>query len=266
MSIDKVRDGKTLVVTLNRPQSLNALDLEHLESLRQALAEFRDDPDLLVAVLTGTGRAFCVGTDLKNAPEPTASFAEGYFSSRADSVSSGVYVRALPIDSLRIGKPLIAAVNGFAVGGGLEIALATDIRLASTSASFGLPEARWASVPGLGGVSNLLRAVPPAIAMKMALTGDRIDAEQAERYGLVSDLFEPAGLLDGALEIAKRVERNGPLAIKAMKTLSMRSTEMSLRESIELEQMLWGLLRDTDDRGEGRTAFIENRAPEYEGR
>jgi E-phenylitaconyl-CoA hydratase len=266
MSIDTVRHGKTFLITLNRPDTLNALDFEHLDTLREALCEFRDDPSLQVAVLTGTGRAFCVGTDLKSAPAPVHSFPQGYFSPWKESVESGVYVRALTISSLDIRKPLIAAVNGYAVGGGFELALAADLRVADADASFGLPEAKWATVPGVGGVSHLLRAIPRAVAMKMLLTGDRIDAAGAERLGLVSDVFEVGELLDGALGIADRIVRNGPLAVQSLKLLSMRSAEMPLSQSIELEQMLWGLLRDTEDRAEGKAAFAAKRAPAYRGR
>ncbi|MDQ6525084.1 enoyl-CoA hydratase/isomerase family protein [Nocardioides sp. LHD-245] len=266
MSVDVERHGKTLLVTLNRPDALNALDLEHLDSLRGVLCELRDDPSLLTAVVTGSGRAFCVGTDLKDVPPPTASFAQGYFSPRKESIDAGVYVRALTISSLNLGKPLIAAVNGYAIGGGFELALAADLRVASETASFGMPEARWASVPGVGGVSYLLRSMPRAVAMKLILTGDRVEAADALRLGLVSDVHDGAVLVDRALELAARIEANGPLAIQGLKLVSDRTEEMSLSQSIELEQLLWGLLRDTDDRLEGRRAFVERREPQYEGR
>ena len=266
MSIDVERQESTLLITMNRPESLNALDPDHLEALRDTLCQFRDDGRLLVAVLTGTGRAFSVGADLKNVAPPSTSFAAGYFKAREESVQAGVYNRALLIGELGLTKPIIAAVNGFALGGGCEIALSADLRVAGSDASFGLPEARRASVPGLGGSSMLLRAVPRAVAMKMILTGDRIDADQALRYGLVSDVFEPAALVEEALKLAHRVASNGPLAVQALKVLSGRTEELPLSQSIEFEQLLWGLLRDTDDRTEGRAAFAERREPRYEGR
>jgi E-phenylitaconyl-CoA hydratase len=266
MSIDLERQGSTLLITMNRPESLNALDPDHLENLRAALCEFRDDGRLRVAVLTGTGRAFSVGADLKNVAPPSRSFAAGYFANREESVAAGVYTRALLVGELGLTKPLIAAVNGFALGGGCEIALSTDLRVASSDASFGLPEARRASVPGLGGVSLLLRAIPRAVAMKMILTGDRIDADTALRYGLISDVHEPDALIEEALKLAHRVESSGPLAVQALKVLSGRTEELPLSQSIELEQLLWGLLRDTEDRQEGRAAFAEQREPRYQGR
>ena len=152
MSIETDRKGRTLVLRMNRPEALNALDVESMIALNAALREFRDNPDLLVAVITGAGdRAFCTGADLKRTMGSAAGFAESYFAPYEESVQSGLYVRAITISELGITKPLIAAVNGHALGGGAEIALDCDIRIASTTATFGLPEARWASVPAVGG-------------------------------------------------------------------------------------------------------------------
>ncbi|MGY4785398.1 enoyl-CoA hydratase/isomerase family protein [Rhodococcus opacus] len=267
MAIETERRNKTFVIRINRPEALNALDVDSMLALNESLREFRDDPDLAVAIITGAGdRAFCTGADLKRTLPPAASFAEAYFHPYERSVEEGLYVRAITISDLAINKPLIAAVNGHALGGGTEIALDCDLRIASENATFGLPEARWASVPALGGVSKLLRAIPRAVAMKMILTGDRIDAAEAQRVGLVSDVVPADQLLDRALTIADRIAENGPLAIKSLKTLAMRTDDLPLTKSIELEQLLWGLLRDTADRVEGRTAFTERRTPEYQGR
>ncbi len=175
-------------------------------------------------------------------------------------------MRAITLSELAIPKPLIAAVNGHALGGGAEIALDCDIRIASESATFGLPEARWGSVPAVGGVSKLLRAIPRAVAMHMLLTGDRIDAAEAHRVGLVSDVVAPGELLARALEIADRIAANAPLAVRSIKTLATRTEDLPLSRSVELEQLLWGLLRDTHDRVEGRLAFADRRQPEYHGR
>jgi E-phenylitaconyl-CoA hydratase len=266
MSIDIDRQGSTLILTINRPEALNALDIEAMISLHRALREFAADDSLTVAIITGAGdRAFCTGADLKNTPPPAGRFAESYFAGYEASITEGMYVRAITLSELGINKPLIAAVNGHALGAGTEIALDCHLRIASHSATFGLPEARWASVPALGGVSHLLRAVPPAVAMKMILTGDRIDAAEAHRIGLVSDVVDPGELLDHALRIAERINRNGPLAIRSLVTLATRTTELPLRESIALEQLLWGVLRDTRDRVEGRAAFTERRTPSYHG-
>lgn len=267
MAIETERTGRTLVVRINRPEALNALDVDSMIALNSAMREFRDDSTLSVAVLTGCGeRAFCTGADLKRTLPAEAGFAESYFQPYDDSVQAGHYVRAITLSELDITKPLIAALNGHALGGGAEIALDCDIRIASTTATFGLPEARWASVPAVGGVSKLLRAVPQSVAMQMLLTGDRIDAAEAHRIGLVSEIHPPEGLLPRALEIADRIAANGPLAVRSIKTLATRTGDLPLTRSVELEQLLWGVLRDTHDRVEGRTAFAQRRAPQYQGR
>ncbi|KOV95533.1 MULTISPECIES: enoyl-CoA hydratase/isomerase family protein [unclassified Streptomyces] len=267
MAIETERAGRTLIVRLNRPEALNALDVDAMRALNQVLRDFRDDSTLDVGVITGTGeRAFCTGADLKKTLPPRSSFAQAYFAPYEQSIEEGLYVRAITLSELNIGKPLIAAVNGHALGGGAEIALDCDLRIASENATFGLPEARWASVPAVGGVSKLLRAVPRAVAMKMILTGDRISAEEAHRVGLVSDLVPAKDLLPTAMKLADRITSNGPLAIKSLKALADRTQDMPLTQSVALEQLLWGVLRDTDDRVEGRTAFAERRTPEYHGR
>ncbi|MFD0056925.1 enoyl-CoA hydratase/isomerase family protein [Streptomyces sp. NPDC127168] len=267
MAIETERTGRTLIVRLNRPEALNALDVDAMRDLNQTLRDFRDDPGLDVGIITGAGvRAFCTGADLKKTLPPQSSFAQAYFAPYEKSIEEGLYVRAITLSELNIGKPLIAAVNGHALGGGAEIALDCDLRIASENATFGLPEARWASVPAVGGVSKLLRAVPRAVAMKMILTGDRIGAQEAHRVGLVSDLVPADELLDTALKLAERITSNGPLAIKSLKALAERTQDMPLSQSVALEQLLWGVLRDTDDRVEGRTAFAERRPPEYHGR
>lgn len=267
MSIETERHGGTVIVRINRPEAMNALDVPSMRALNAALRDFRDDPDVLVAILTGAGgRAFCAGADLKQTLPPAASFAQAYFQPYEQSVDDGNYIRAITLNDLQLAKPLIAAVNGHAIAGGLEIALGCDLRIASENATFALSEPRWATVTGVGGASQLLRAVPRAIAMKMILTGDRIDAHEAYRVGLVSDVVPPGELLDRALDIAERINANGPLAVKSLKTLAMRSGDLPLTQSIALEQLLWGLLRDTEDRIEGRKAFAERRPPEYRGR
>ncbi|HYJ56839.1 MAG TPA: enoyl-CoA hydratase-related protein [Mycobacterium sp.] len=267
MTIQTERRDRTLVVRIDRPEALNALDPESMITLNSVMRDFRDDQELLVAVITGTGeRAFCTGADLKHTLPSEAGFAETYFQPYQHSVEAGHYVRALTLSELDVPKPLIAAVNGHALGGGAEIALDCDIRIASDKATFGLPEARWASVPAVGGVSKILRAIPRAVAMQMLLTGDRIDAAEAHRIGLVSEVVPPERLLDRALEIADRIVANGPLAVRSIKTLATRTEDLPLSRSIELEQLLWGVLRDTQDRVEGRTAFAQKRQPNYQGR
>ena len=260
------REGEILVILLNRPEVHNSLDPVSMAALRRILEQFRDDSGLAVAVITGAGeRAFCAGSDLRRTPPAGAPFAAALLGPWQDEVEQGGYVRAIALSEIDVGKPLIAAVNGHAAGGGLEIALACHLRIASTNATFSLPEARWASVPAAGGLSTLLRAVPPAVAMKMLLTGDRIDAAEALRVGLVSDVVEPGALLSLALSLARRIASNGPLSVRAIAALAKRSYDLPLTQAIAFEQTMWGLLRDTADRAEGRAAFSERRDPTYGG-
>jgi E-phenylitaconyl-CoA hydratase len=267
MAIDTELHGTTLVVRINRPEALNALDVDDMRTLHDTLRAFRDDASLRVGVLTGSGqRAFCAGADLKRTLPPATTFAESYFAPYDRSVDDGLYVRAITVSELNLTKPLIAAVNGHALGAGLELALDCHLRIASEHATFGLPEPRWASVPAVGGVSKLLRAIPRALALRMILTGDRIDAVEAHRVGLVSDLVPPDDLLEAALALADRIASCGPLAIHSLITLTTRSDDLPLSQSIAMEQLLWGVLRDTHDRVEGRSAFAERRQPRYAGR
>lgn len=267
MTIETTAQDRVLLITLNRQHAHNALDPESMIALRARLTEFRDDPELDVAVLTGAGdRAFCAGADLKQTSAPDTPFAASHLAPYEHGVRDGGYVRAITLSDLRIPKPLIAAVNGHALGGGLEIALDCDLRIASPAATFGLPEARWASVPAVGGASHLLRALPPAVAMKLLLTGDRIDAAEAHRLGLVSDVVPAEQLVGTALDIARRIVANGPLAVRALTDLAHRTFDLPLSQSIAVEQLMWGLLRDTADRAEGRSAFADRRTPDYHGR
>jgi enoyl-CoA hydratase/carnithine racemase len=178
----------------------------------------------------------------------------------------GLYIRLMDLTELALWKPVIAAVNGHCLGAGLEIALQCDIRLASTNASFGLPEAKVGSIPAVSGLHRLLKAVPPAHALLMALTGERIDAASALRLGLVTDVAEPEALLDRAFAIARRIAANAPLAVQAIKKLARQTAHLSDADAQQLTELHWGVLRDTADRLEGRAAFAERREPRYVGR
>lgn len=258
MTIDlTVRDGIAEIV-LNRPEALNAIDPEMRAELGRTWARVHEDDDIRVAILTGAGdRAFCVGSDLKRTPPPPESYAQ-----RAFGQPTSDHLLA----SLRTDKPLICALNGLAVGGGLEIALACDIRIAAETASFGLSEVRVGSIPGAGGTQRLPRMINTSTAMQMLLTGDRIDAAEAWRVGLVSELCSPEHLLPRAREIAARIAANAPLAVRAVKRLVQQGGSLPLDTAMDMENYVWGLLRDTEDRLEGRRAFQEKRPPEYRGR
>lgn len=255
------------VLRFNRPERLNALDPASIELLRRELEAFRDDAQARVCVITGTGeRGFCTGADLKATLPPSTSFASAAFVPDATAVASGNYIRGLDIDRLNVNKPIIAAINGHAVGGGFELAMACDIRIASTNASLGLPEVKVGSIPAVGGIQWLMRSVPHSVAMTMILTGEAVDAEEAFRWGIVSEVVPPETLMERALTIAQKIAANGPLAVQAAQMLARKGLDMTIPQALLLEQFVWGTLRDTEDRIEGRKAFAEKRQPVFRGR
>jgi E-phenylitaconyl-CoA hydratase len=254
-------------VTLDRPDALNALDLDSLKALRTALATARDDDEVRVIVLTGAGpKSFCVGADLKNTLPPSTRFGSSFIRSIDRAASEGIYIRLIDLSSLRIFKPIIGAINGYCLGGGLELALQCDLRVASSNAVFGLPEAVVASIPAVCGIQALQRAVPSAIAMKMLLTGGKIDAAYAERVGLVSDVVAPEKLADKVVELAQAIAANGPLATQMIKKVAETSSNVPLAQALEFTELAWGALRDSEDRIEGREAFAQKRKPRFKGR
>ncbi len=266
MTIHYQQTGHVAVLTLDAPESLNALTVEELQALRERLVQCQDDDSVRAIVITGAGeRAFCTGANLKATLPPSTGFAAGAFKSRAGEAALGGYTRLLDLSDLQIWKPLIAAINGYCLGGGLELALQCDLRVAAASASFGLPEVKVASVPAVGGVQYLMRAVAAAHAMKLAMTGERIDAAEALRIGLVSDVVAASGLMELAMSLATRIAANGPLAVQAVKQLAVQTSHLAPREFVAQANLQWGLLRDSADRIEGRTAFAEKRPPAYRG-
>lgn len=252
-----VQDG-VAIVTLNRPDALNAIDPETRVELRAAWQRIAEDDAVRCVVLTGSGeKAFCTGSDLKKTMPPKESYAQLSFGG-----TTPVHLLA----GMDLDKPLICAINGFAMGGGLELALACDIRLAADNAQFALSEVRLGSIPGAGGTQRLPRLIGRSDAMLLLLTGDRVDAAEALRIGLVSRVVPAAELMASAMEIALRIARNAPLSVRAIKRLVRDGLEMPLDKGIQLEGYAFGLLRDTEDRIEGRVAFQEKRAPVYRGR
>lgn len=253
-------------IRLNRPERMNALNPAAMEELRAALAQFRDDDEALVCVLIGTGeRAFCTGADLRDTLPPATSFAQGLFSADRSCVDKGNYVRALDLDRLAINKPVIAAVNGYALGGGCELALACDICIAADTAIFGLPEVRVGSIPAVGGIQQLVRSVGKSAAMSMILTGRKVHAAEALRLGLVSEVVPADTLLGRAHELAREIAANAQLAVRAALMLANEGRDLPLQSALLLEQLAWGVLRDTEDRIEGRKAFAEKRPAKFRG-
>jgi E-phenylitaconyl-CoA hydratase/naphthyl-2-hydroxymethylsuccinyl-CoA hydratase len=256
MGVDFLKENHVAYITLNRPEAMNSLDPESVTRLAELWAEVRGDDDIRVAVLTGTGeKSFCTGTDMKKTPPP------------AECMASIWLREGQPIiPHMKTWKPIICAINGYAVGGGLEMALACDLRIASSKAKFGLTEVKVASLAGLNGTQCLPRAIPQAVAMKVVLTGEMIDAQEALRVGLVSDVVEPAELLELAKRYATKIAGNAPLSVKAAKQAAVMGLDMPLEHGIAFSHLLWGALRDTEDRKEGFQAFSEKRAPEWKGR
>lgn len=253
----KVRDF-VATITLDRPEAMNAIDPESARQLHEAWAEVSARRDVRVGILTGAGtRAFCTGADLKKTMPPAESFAELHF---------GSLTGERPVSTLHTPKPMIAAINGFALGGGLELAMLCDIRIASSSALFGLPEVCIGSIPGGGGTQRIVRAVGQSDAMLMLLTGERIDAAEALRIGLISRVVEPQDLMTAVELIASKIAGNAPLAVAAVKKLAQTGRELPLVAGLELEQQSFGLLRNSADRIEGRQAFVEKRKPSFQGR
>lgn len=250
------KEGHVAYITMNNPDALNALPPESWVELGELWKKIKKDDDIWVSVVTGIGdRAFCTGTDLKK----TAKMAE-------ESFVSTYFDYEGFLSPMKMWKPIIAAVNGYALGGGLEMALTCDLRIASSKASFGLTEVRVGSLAGLGGIQRLIRSIPKAVAMKMLLTGERINAQEALRIGLISDVVEPQDLMSTAKKIANTIAGNAPLSVRAAKQAAVIGSDLPVEQGIQLDYMLWGILRDTEDRLEGRKAFAEKRPPQYKGK
>ena len=245
------RDGAIGTITLSAPERRNAISYSMREQLGETLRGLDEDPSIRVLVVTGDGSAFCAGVDLSDgsAPDPSA--------------LAQTKPLTFPFDELT--KPLIAAVNGPAVGGGFEIVLAADIRIAAATAWFALPEVRIGSLPGSGGTQRLTRAVPPAVAAALLYTGDKLSAEDAHRYGLVSAVVAPEKLTRTVHDVATRIAANAPLSIQAAKRAMRAAFEERLSDGRTLERSLWEMLATTHDRAEGRAAFREGRPPIFKG-
>lgn len=263
MSVKFEKKGKVAIITLDRPEAMNAFNVDMLKAVIDAWVKFRDDDDLWVAILTGSGdKAFSAGADLKSMGREYAKYTPNQRRIRGDREPGlGGITR-----NLDIWKPIIAAVNGYCLAGGLELALACDIRIASKNAGFGLTEVKWGIIPGAGGTQRLPRAIPVSRAIEMILTAERIDAEEALKLGLINRVVEPSELMPTALEIAERICKNGPLAIRAAKEAILKGMEMPLSDGLRLEQFLAEPLRSSEDAVEGRTAFAEKRKPNFKGK
>jgi enoyl-CoA hydratase/carnithine racemase len=249
-------------ITLNRPEVLNAISSEVLNELTKAWIDVRDDPEVWVTIVTGAGeRAFSAGADLK---EIGRAQAEAAAEGRPLSLPS--LSEICPMRGLEVWKPFIAAINGIATGGGLELAMTCDIRIAADTARLGLMEAKQSLIPGWGGTQRLPRLVPFGKALEMLLTGDFIDAQEALRIGLVNKVVPATELIPTAEALANHLCENGPLAIRAVKEAAYRGVRMTLNEGLRLENLIVGGLLLTEDAKEGPRAFAEKRKPVYKAR
>ena len=252
----ETRDGIGFI-TFNRPNVLNALNHKTMAELRDALTAAREDDGVRVLVLTGAGeKAFVAGADIAELAVQTPIGGK-------ETAAFGQSVLNL---LEKLGKPSIAAINGFALGGGCEVALACSIRLASKTAKLGQPEVKLGIMPGYGGSQRLARLCGRGVAYELCLTGEMISADEAQRIGLVNHVYEPAELMPAAEALAKKIIANAALSVKFTMEAIDRGSEMPLAEGLYLETALFGLCAATEDMREGTRAFLEKRAAQFRGK
>jgi len=249
-------DGDLAIVSIDRQEKLNALNAEVVREIGEVFDGLRDDDNVRGVILTGAGeKAFVAGADIGELA--TMNSVTGV---RVSRDGQDVF-RAIE----RFPKPVLAAVGGFALGGGCELALACHMRIASTRARFGLPEVGLGIIPGYGGTIRLARLIGLGRAIEMTLTGDMVKADQALALGLVSSVVEPEALMDEAKTLVRKVTKNGPIAVRMALESIYRGLDTSTAEALDFESSLFGLLASTDDMREGMEAFLEKRKPDFKG-
>ena len=249
--------GNIATITLNRPEAMNAMDPELYALLSEAWIKARDDNDVWVIIVTGAGeRSFTAGADLKKTIPQTKEKANFWLTQKDMLLNRG----------LEVWKPVIAAVNGYCLGGGMTLLFATDIRVAAEHAVFELSEVKRGILPGNGGTQRALKHMPFPIAMEMLLLGRRLNAEEALRYGLINRVVPKEDLMATARDYAKKLCENGPLALRAIKELAIRSQDLAIDQGLRMEQAFMEFLRTTEDAKEGPKAFAEKRKPDFKGR
>jgi enoyl-CoA hydratase len=250
------RDGIAFI-SFNRPKVLNALNRKTVEELRDALMDARDDSSVRVLILTGAGeKSFVAGADISELAQRTP----------VDGKDFALFGQSVVHLLETMGKPSICAINGFALGGGCEVAMCCSIRLASKNARIGQPEVKLGIIPGYGGTQRLARLCGKGVAHELCLSGEMIGAEEAQRIGLVNHVYEPAELLPAADALAKKIIANAPLAVKYTMEAIERGREMPQEEGLFLEASLFGLACATEDMREGTKAFLEKRPANFKGK
>jgi enoyl-CoA hydratase len=253
-NVQVAKDGHVAVVTVNRPSRLNALDNTTIAELDCVFAGLDADATVGAVILTGAGeKAFVAGADI------TMLAKQGV----VDGTQNALHGQAMMSRIENLSKPVIAAVNGFALGGGLELALACDVRICSSNAKLGLPEVSLGITPGYGGTQRLPRLCGTGTALMMILTGDPLTADEALRVGLVNEVSEPAKLLERCKEVARRMVSRGPTALAMAKQAVRRGAHLSMADGLRLEADLFGMISSTAEMKEGMTAFLEKRKPSW---
>ncbi|MGC9106312.1 MAG: enoyl-CoA hydratase/isomerase family protein [Thermoprotei archaeon] len=242
-------------VYLNRPERLNAINEKMVDELRQALTDLENNQDVRVIVITGTGKAFCAGADITQFTQLNG-YTAWKFAKKGRELMDFIE---------RLSKPTIAMINGYALGGGLEIALACDIRIAAEEAQLGLPEINLGIYPGFGGTQRLVRVVGKGRAMELMLTGDRIPAKEAERIGLVNKVVPLSELEKATRELAMKLAKKPPVSIAIIKLMVNKGAEAAQDIGLEMESLGWGVVFSTEDQKEGVNAFLSKREPNFKG-
>jgi E-phenylitaconyl-CoA hydratase len=264
MSLSLTVEDRIAVLTINRPEAMNAMDPETYAGLSKAWIEVRDNPDIWAAVITGAQnpdrppekQAFTSGADLKKTIPRTPELWEFWQTQEEQILNRG----------LEVWKPVIAAVNGYCLAGGMTLLFATDIRVASEHAVFGISEVKRGILPANGGTQRAVRQLPYPIAMELLLIGDTLTAQQALQYGLINKVVPHDQVMDAAMDYARRVTANAPLAVRAIKELAVRSQYMHIQDGLRLEQSIQSVLRQSEDAREGPRAFAEQRSAVFKGK
>ena len=244
-------------LTINRPEVMNAMDPETYEELSQSWIEVRDNPEIWCAIITGAGnKSFSAGADLKKTIPKEPERWELWQTQNEQILNRG----------LEVWKPVIAAVNGYCLAGGMTLLMATDIRIAVEHATFGLSEVKRGILPGNGGTQRTLRQLPYPVAMWLLMSGETMSADDALKYGIINEIVAVDTLMEEAEKRASIICKNGPLAVRAIKELAVKSQYMPLEQGLRMEYMMQSLLKTTEDALEGPRAFAEKRQAEFKGK